>query len=163
MCDENTICIVPIQGVTWTGLNDDVEALDKALDAYNKKTGFEIPIHVDAASGGFILPFLNPEVKWDFRLKWVLSISTSGHKYGLVYPGLGWVVWKDKKYLPDEMSFSVNYLGANITQVGLNFASGGPGAGTVLQFPPPGIPRATRRFSRIRWTSPPIATIRSAR
>lgn len=139
MCDENTICIVPIQGVTWTGLNDDVEALDKALDAYNKKTGFEIPIHVDAASGGFILPFLNPEVKWDFRLKWVLSISTSGHKYGLVYPGLGWVVWKDKKYLPDEMSFSVNYLGANITQVGLNFASGGPGAGTVLQFPSPGI------------------------
>lgn len=77
---------------------------------------------MDAASGGFILPFLNPEVKWDFRLKWVLSISTSGHKYGLVYPGLGWVVWKDKKYLPDEMSFSVNYLGANITQVGLNFS-----------------------------------------
>ena len=122
MCDENTICIVPIAGVTWTGLNDDIEALDKELDAYNAQTGYEIPIHVDAASGGFILPFLNPEVKWDFRLKWVLSISTSGHKYGLVYPGLGWVVWKDKKYLPDEMSFSVNYLGANITQVGLNFS-----------------------------------------
>ena len=78
MCDENTICIVPIQGVTWTGLNDDVEALDKALDAYNAKTGYDIPIHVDAASGGFILPFLKPELKWDFRLKWVLSISTSG-------------------------------------------------------------------------------------
>ena len=122
MCDENTICIVPIQGVTWTGLNDDVEALDKALDAYNAKTGYEIPIHVDAASGGFILPFLKPELKWDFRLKWVLSISTSGHKFGLVYPGLGWVVWKDKKYLPDSMAFSVNYLGANITQVGLNFS-----------------------------------------
>ncbi|MCP9610955.1 glutamate decarboxylase [Coprobacter tertius] len=122
MCDENTICIVPIQGVTWTGLNDDVEALDKAVDAYNAKTGNEVCIHVDAATGGFILPFLNPEVKWDFRLKWVLSISTSGHKFGLVYPGLGWVVWKDKKYLPDEMSFSVNYLGANITQVGLNFS-----------------------------------------
>ncbi len=76
MCDENTICIVPIQGVTWTGLNDDVEALDKALDAYNAKTGYDIPIHVDAASGGFILPFLYPEKKWDFRLKWVLSIST---------------------------------------------------------------------------------------
>ena len=116
-CDENTICIVPIAGVTWTGLDDDIEGLDKALDAYNAKTGYEIPIHVDAASGGFILPFLHPEKKWDFRLKWVLSISTSGHKYGLVYPGLGWVVWKDKKYLPDEMSFSVNYLGANITQV----------------------------------------------
>lgn len=122
MCDENTICIVPIQGVTWTGLNDDVEALDKALDAYNAKTGYEIPIHVDAATGGFILPFLYPDTKWDFRLKWVLSISTSGHKFGLVYPGLGWVVWKDKKYLPDEMNFSVNYLGAEIAQVGLNFS-----------------------------------------
>lgn len=122
LCDENTICIVPIQGVTWTGLNDDVEALDKALDVYNAKTGYNIPIHVDAASGGFILPFLFPEVKWDFRLKWVLSISTSGHKFGLVYPGLGWVVWKDKQYLPDVMSFSVNYLGAEISQVGLNFS-----------------------------------------
>ena len=122
MCDENTICIVPIQGVTWTGLNDDVEALDKALDAYNAKTGYDIPIHVDAASGGFILPFLYPEKKWDFRLKWVLSISVSGHKFGLVYPGLGWVCWKGKEYLPEEMAFSVNYLGANITQVGLNFS-----------------------------------------
>ena len=122
MCDENTICVVPIAGVTWTGMNDDIEALDKALDAYNAKTGYDIPIHVDAASGGFILPFLNPEKKWDFRLKWVYSISTSGHKYGLVYPGLGWVIWRDKKYLPDEMAFSVNYLGANITQVGLNFS-----------------------------------------
>ena len=121
-CDENTICIVPIMGVTWTGLNEDVEALDAALEEYNKKTGYDIPIHVDAASGGFILPFLEPEKKWDFRLKWVLSISTSGHKYGLVYPGMGWVVWKDKKYLPDTMSFSVNYLGAEIAQVGLNFS-----------------------------------------
>ena len=110
MCDENTICIVPIQGVTWTGLNDDVEALDAALDEFNARTGYNIPIHVDAASGGFILPFLDPERKWDFRLKWVLSISTSGHKFGLVYPGLGWVVWKDKQWLPDVMSFSVNYL-----------------------------------------------------
>ena len=122
MCDENTICIVPIAGVTWTGMNDDIEGLDEALDEYNKKTGYDIPIHVDAASGGFILPFLNPDKKWDFRLKWVLSISTSGHKYGLVYPGLGWVIWRDKSSLPDEMSFSVNYLGANITQVGLNFS-----------------------------------------
>ena len=122
ICDENTICIVPIAGVTWTGLNDNVEELDRELDAYNRKTGYEIPIHVDAASGGFILPFLKPEEKWDFRLKWVLSISTSGHKYGLVYPGLGWTVWRDKKYLPGDMSFSVNYLGANITQVGLNFS-----------------------------------------
>ena len=132
MCDENTICIVPIAGVTWTGMNDDIEALDKALDKYNALTGHDIPIHVDAASGGFILPFLFPKKKWDFRLKWVYSISTSGHKYGLVYPGLGWVVWKDKKYLPDEMSFSVNYLGANIAQVGLNFSR--PAAQILAQY-----------------------------
>lgn len=132
LCDENTICVVPIMGVTWTGLNDDVEALDHALEIYNAKTGHNVPIHIDAATGGFILPFLNPEKRWDFRLKWVLSISTSGHKYGLVYPGLGWVVWKDKAYLPEEMSFSVNYLGANITQVGLNFSR--PGAQILGQY-----------------------------
>lgn len=131
-CDENTICIVPIQGVTWTGLNDDVEELNEALDEYNARTGYEIPIHVDAASGGFILPFLNPHKKWDFRLKWVLSISTSGHKYGLVYPGLGWVIWKDREYLPDDMNFSVNYLGAEISQVGLNFSR--PGAQILGQY-----------------------------
>ena len=131
-CDENTICIVPIAGVTWTGMNDDIEALNDALDEYNAWTGYDIPIHVDAASGGFILPFLNPGKKWDFRLKWVLSISTSGHKYGLVYPGLGWVVWKGKEYLPKEMSFSVNYLGASITQVGLNFSR--PGAQILAQY-----------------------------
>lgn len=122
MCDENTIAVVAIAGVTWTGLNDDVEALDRALEEYNKRTGLDIPIHVDAASGGFILPFISPDTKWDFRLKRVASISTSGHKFGLVYPGLGWVVWRDKSYLPDEMSFSVNYLGAEVTQVGLNFS-----------------------------------------
>ncbi len=132
MCDENTICIVPIAGVTWTGMNDDIEALDHELEQFNRRTGYEIPIHVDAASGGFILPFLQPETKWDFRLKWVKSISTSGHKYGLVYPGLGWVVWRDKSYLPDEMSFSVNYLGANISQVGLNFSR--PAAQILAQY-----------------------------
>ena len=132
MCDENTICVVPIQGVTWTGRNDDVEALNDALEQYNSITGYDIPIHVDAASGGFILPFLNPEKKWDFRLKWVLSISTSGHKYGLVYPGLGWVIWRDKSYLPGDMSFSVNYLGASITQVGLNFSR--PAAQILAQY-----------------------------
>jgi glutamate decarboxylase len=113
-------------------MNDDIEGLNDALDAFNAKTGYDIPIHVDAASGGFILPFLNPSKKWDFRLKWVLSISTSGHKYGLVYPGLGWVVWKDKEYLPKEMSFSVNYLGASISQVGLNFSR--PAAQILAQY-----------------------------
>ncbi|MBQ8811456.1 MAG: glutamate decarboxylase [Bacteroidales bacterium] len=132
MCDENTICIVPIAGVTWTGMNDDIEGLNDALEDFNARTGYDIPIHVDAASGGFILPFLNPDKKWDFRLKWVYSISTSGHKYGLVYPGLGWIIWRDRKYLPDEMSFSVNYLGANITQVGLNFSR--PAAQILAQY-----------------------------
>ena len=132
MCDENTICVVPIAGVTWTGMNDDIEGLNDALDKYNSRTGYDIPIHVDAASGGFILPFLNPEKKWDFRLKWVYSISTSGHKYGLVYPGLGWVVWKDNSYLPKDMSFSVNYLGASISQVGLNFSR--PAAQILAQY-----------------------------
>ena len=132
MCDENTICVVPIAGVTWTGMNDNIEALNNALDIFNAMTGYNIPIHVDAASGGFILPFLDPKKKWDFRLKWVLSISTSGHKYGLVYPGLGWVVWKDKKYLPKEMSFSVNYLGASVSQVGLNFSR--PAAQILAQY-----------------------------
>ena len=97
LCDENTIWVVPIMGVTWTGLNDDVEALDKAVDEFNKKTGNELCIHIDAASGGFILPFLKPALKWAFRLIWVLSISISGHKFGLVYPGLCWVCWKDKQ------------------------------------------------------------------
>ena len=132
MCDENTICVVPIAGVTWTGMNDNIEALNNALDIFNAMTGYDIPIHVDAASGGFILPFLDPKKKWDFRLKWVLSISTSGHKYGLVYPGLGWVVWKDKSYLPSEMSFSVNYLGASVSQVGLNFSR--PAAQILAQY-----------------------------
>ncbi len=122
LCDENTICVVAISGVTWTGLNDDVEALDSALEKFNTENNLAVSIHVDAASGGFILPFLSPEEKWDFRLKWVYSISTSGHKFGLVYPGLGWVVWRDKSCLPGDMAFSVNYLGANITQVGLNFS-----------------------------------------
>ena len=121
-CDENTICVVPIQGVTITGLNDNVKEINDALDKLNTEKGWEICIHVDAATGGFIHPFIDPETIWDFRLKWVLSISVSGHKFGLVYPGLGWVCWKGKEYLPEEMSFSVNYLGANITQVGLNFS-----------------------------------------
>lgn len=132
MCDENTICIVPIQGVTITGLNDDVEALDAALDKLNAKTGWEICIHIDAATGGFILPFVDPDKVWDFRLKWVLSISVSGHKFGLVYPGVGWVVWKEAKYLPKEMNFAVNYLGANIPSISINFSR--PGNQVLAQY-----------------------------
>lgn len=132
LCDENTICIVPIQGVTLTGLNDDVQALDAALDKLNTKTGWQIPIHVDAATGGFILPFLDPNKVWDFRLKWVLSISVSGHKFGLVYPGVGWIVWKDEKYLPKEMNFAVNYLGASVPSISINFSR--PGNQVLAQY-----------------------------
>lgn len=122
LCDENTICVVPIEGVTITGLNDNVRELNDALDKLNAEKGWEICIHVDAATGGFILPFIDPGVVWDFRLKWVLSISVSGHKFGLVYPGVGWVVWKDKQYLPEEMNFAVNYLGADIPSISINFS-----------------------------------------
>lgn len=132
MCDENTICVVPIQGVTITGLNDNVKKLDAALDKLNKEKGWEVCIHVDAATGGFILPFLDTKTVWDFRLKWVLSISVSGHKFGLVYPGVGWVVWKDKQYLPQEMNFAVNYLGADIPSISINFSR--PGNQVLAQY-----------------------------
>lgn len=132
MCDENTICIVPIEGVTLTGLNDEVRELDMAVDKLNAKTGWEVCIHVDAATGGFILPFTEPEVIWDFRLKWVLSISVSGHKFGLVYPGVGWIVWKDKKYLPKDMNFAVNYLGSEIPSISINFSR--PGNQVLAQY-----------------------------
>ncbi|WP_415987833.1 glutamate decarboxylase [Butyricimonas virosa] len=131
-CDENTICVVPIQGVTITGLNDNVKEINDALDKLNTEKGWEICIHVDAATGGFIHPFIDPETVWDFRLKWVLSISTSGHKFGLVYPGVGWVVWKDKQYLPEEMNFAVNYLGANIPSISINFSR--PGNQVLAQY-----------------------------
>ena len=131
-CDENTICVVPIQGVTITGLNDNVKEINDALDKLNTEKCWEICIHVDAATGGFIHPFIDPETVWDFRLKWVLSISTSGHKFGLVYPGVGWVVWKDKQYLPEEMNFAVNYLGANIPSISINFSR--PGNQVLAQY-----------------------------
>lgn len=132
MCDENTICVVPIQGVTITGLNDNVKEINDALDKLNTEKGWEICIHVDAATGGFIHPFIDPDTVWDFRLKWVLSISVSGHKFGLVYPGVGWVVWKDKQYLPEEMNFAVNYLGANIPSISINFSR--PGNQVLAQY-----------------------------
>lgn len=132
MCDENTICVVPIQGVTITGLNDNVKEINDALDKLNTQKGWEICIHVDAATGGFIHPFIDPDTVWDFRLKWVLSISVSGHKFGLVYPGVGWVVWKDKKYLPEEMNFAVNYLGENVPSISINFSR--PGNQVLAQY-----------------------------
>lgn len=124
-CDEYTIGVVPIMGITYTGGFDDIVAIDAKLTEYNKTAKISVPIHVDAASGGLYLPFVNPELTWDFRLSNVVSISTSGHKFGLVYPGIGWVMWRDKEYLPEELLFQVAYLGAFEPTFQINFSRPG--------------------------------------
>ena len=121
--DEYTIGIVAILGITYTGKYDDVCALDKVVDKYNREhQNLPLRIHVDGASGAMIAPFLEPELKWDFRLKNVWSISTSGHKYGLVYPGVGWIVWRSKAALPEDMIFRVSYLGGEEATMAVNFS-----------------------------------------
>jgi len=130
--DENTIGVVAIMGVTYTGVYEPVKAICKALDAIQAETGLDIPVHVDGASGGMIAPFVQPKLEWDFRLDRVVSINTSGHKYGLVYPGLGWVVWRAEEYLPEDMIFRVSYLGGNLPTLALNFSR--PGAQVLLQY-----------------------------
>ncbi|XP_077234604.1 glutamate decarboxylase 4-like [Tasmannia lanceolata] len=124
MVDENTICVAAILGSTLNGEFEDVKLLNSLLMKKNKKTGWNTPIHVDAASGGFIAPFLYPELEWDFRLPLVKSINVSGHKYGLVYAGVGWVVWRSKEDLPDELIFHINYLGSDQPTFTLNFSKG---------------------------------------
>ena len=120
--DEYTIGIVAILGITYTGRYDDVKGLDAALTEYNKTTNMPIRIHVDAASGGMIAPFIEPELEWDFRLENVWSISTSGHKYGLVYPGIGWIIWRSKEALPEDLIFWVSYLGGEEATMAINFS-----------------------------------------
>ncbi|KAE8719202.1 Glutamate decarboxylase 1 [Hibiscus syriacus] len=124
MVDENTICVAAILGSTLNGEFEDVKLLNDLLVEKNKETGWDTPIHVDAASGGFIAPFLYPELEWDFRLPLVKSINVSGHKYGLVYAGIGWVIWRSKDDLPDELIFHINYLGADQPTFTLNFSKG---------------------------------------
>ncbi|KAM7251474.1 hypothetical protein ACFE04_023357 [Oxalis oulophora] len=124
MVDENTICVAAILGSTLNGEFEDVKMLNDLLEKKNEETGWNTPIHVDAASGGFIAPFLYPELEWDFRLPWVKSINVSGHKYGLVYAGIGWVVWRGKDDLPDDLVFHINYLGADQPTFTLNFSKG---------------------------------------
>ena len=113
-CDENTIGVVPTLGITFTCAYEPVKEISDALDQLQKDTGLDIPIHVDAASGGFLAPFVDPELEWDFRLPRVKSINTSGHKYGLAPLGVGWVIWRDKEDLPEDLIFWVNYLGGNM-------------------------------------------------
>ena len=120
--DDYTIGVVGILGITYTGKYDDIKALYKKLEEYNKTAKLTVPMHIDAASGGMFAPFIEPELEWDFRLKNVVSISTSGHKYGLVYPGIGWVLWRDKEYLPQELVFDVSYLGGKIPTMAINFS-----------------------------------------
>ncbi|KAJ6960764.1 hypothetical protein NC653_038707 [Populus alba x Populus x berolinensis] len=124
MVDENTICVAAILGSTLNGEFEDVKLLNDLLVEKNKETGWDTPIHVDAASGGFIAPFIYPELEWDFRLPLVKSINVSGHKYGLVYAGIGWVVWRNKEDLPEELIFHINYLGADQPTFTLNFSKG---------------------------------------
>lgn len=124
MVDENTICVAAILGSTFTGEFEDVRRLNDLLAAKNKRTGWDTPIHVDAASGGFIAPFIYPELEWDFRLPLVKSINVSGHKYGLIYAGIGWCIWRSKEDLPEELIFHINYLGADQPTFTLNFSKG---------------------------------------
>lgn len=123
--DHNTIGVMGILGTTYTGQYEPIKEICAALDKYQEDTGIDIPVHVDAASGGFVAPFLSPDLEWDFRLPRVVSINTSGHKYGLVYPGVGWAIWRHKKYIPDDLVFHLNYLGADQITFTLNFSRGG--------------------------------------
>jgi len=131
-CDENTIGVVAILGSTFDGSYEPVAAICAALDQVQAEHGWDIPVHVDGASGAMIAPFCDPELEWDFSLPRVSSINTSGHKFGLVYPGVGWVLWRDSHALPDELVFRVNYLGGQMPTFALNFSR--PGAQVVAQY-----------------------------
>jgi glutamate decarboxylase len=131
-CDENTIGVVAIMGSTMDGSYEPVLEISQALDRVQTEQGYDVPIHVDGASGGFVAPFLQPELEWDFRVPRVASISASGHKYGLVYPGVGWVMWRTPDALPDDLVFQVNYLGGKMPTFALNFSR--PGAQVAAQY-----------------------------
>ncbi len=132
LVDENTIGVVVIMGSTFDGRYENVKEVNDALEKLNAETGWEVPIHVDGASGGFVAPFLQPEIEWDFRLPLVKSINTSGHKFGLVYPGVGWIIWRDKAELPEDLIFHCNYLGGDLPNFALNFSR--PGNQVVAQY-----------------------------
>ncbi len=120
--DEHTIGVVAILGITYTGRYDDVAGLDALLSEYNRKAAVPVRIHVDGASGAMVAPFIEPDLAWDFRLENVWSISTSGHKYGLVYPGIGWILWRSKEALPEDLIFWVSYLGGEEATMAINFS-----------------------------------------
>ncbi len=123
--DDNTICVVGVLGTSYTFDYDPISDINAALVDYRHKTGLDIPLHVDGASGAFIAPFLNPEIQWDFRLEQVRTINTSGHKYGLVYPGIGWALWRDEADIPASLVTETNVLGFVEKSFSLNFSRGG--------------------------------------
>jgi glutamate decarboxylase len=131
-CDENTIGVVAILGSTFDGSYEPVKEICAALDELAASGGPDVPVHVDAASGGFVAPFVQPDLVWDFRLPRVQSINASGHKYGLVYPGVGWAIWRDAEALPRDLVFEVNYLGGKMPTFALNFSR--PGSEVVAQY-----------------------------
>ena len=132
LIDESTIAIGAVLGTTYTGQMDDVAALDELLTGLERERGWQIPIHVDAASGGFVLPFTEPEFRWDFRLEHVRSINLSNHKYGLVYPGMGTVLFRDRGDVPQELVFHISYLGGDMPNYSLNFSR--PSTQVTLQY-----------------------------
>ncbi|MFI7531933.1 glutamate decarboxylase [Streptosporangium sp. NPDC049376] len=130
--DENTIGVVAILGVTYTCDFEPVAGIAGELDAIHTETGLDVPIHVDAASGGFVAPFVQPDLPWDFRLERVASINASGHKYGLAPLGVGWIVWRSADLLPKDLIFDVSYLGGEMPTFALNFSR--PGGEIVAQY-----------------------------
>ena len=130
--DENTICVGCVLGTTFSGEIDPINDINNLLHKYKNEKGWDIPIHIDAASGGFILPFTEPDFEWDFRLERVKSVNVSGHKYGLTYPGLGWLIFRDESDLPEDLIFHVNYLGEMEDSYTLNFS--GSSAMVVAQY-----------------------------
>ncbi|MEA2292923.1 MAG: glutamate decarboxylase [Solirubrobacteraceae bacterium] len=122
--DENTIGVAAVLGTTFTGHSDDITGINDLLVRLEQERGLDVPLHIDAASGGFVWPFLYPDSAWDFRLDRVRSINVSGHKYGLVYPGLGWLVFRERSDLPEDLVFYENYLGKRDSTFTLNFSTG---------------------------------------
>jgi glutamate decarboxylase len=132
MCDENTIGVVAVLGSTFDGSYEPIAEICSALDELAASGGPDVPVHVDGASGGFIAPFVQPDLVWDFQLPRVQSINASGHKYGLVYPGVGWAIWREKEALPRDLVFDVNYLGGSMPTFALNFSR--PGSEVIAQY-----------------------------
>jgi glutamate decarboxylase len=132
LLDEHTIGVAGLLGTTFTGQMDDLGSIDELLGRVEAERGWRIPLHVDAASGGFIAPFARPEQEWDFRLASVRSINVSNHKFGLVYPGMGTVLFRDASDLPEELIFHINYLGGDMPNYSLNFSR--PSSSVILQY-----------------------------